>query len=459
MDEQERIDIMRHSTATGTGAEQYPAWLWDSLSRFQDRRFGLFIHWGIYSQWGCIESWPLVAADAWARPDDLACWIERDRDLDRFRRDYWALNRTFNPRAFDPDSWAALAQAAGMRYVAFTTKHHDGFCMFDTRTTDYRVTGPACPFHANPRADVVRAVYDAFRARGLAISCYFSKSDWQHPGYWDPARPAPDRNPNYDTRAEPERWAGFQQYVYDQIEELMRGYGPIEALWLDGGQVRPPLQDIRMDRIAAMARRHQPGLIMADRVVGGIYENILTPEQEIPAAPLGHPWESCITMGSSWSYKPDDTYKSVGELIRMLLDTIAKDGNLLLNVGPDADGRFPDAAVERLRAIGDWMRVNGTAVHETRAIAPYAEGNIRYTRKADTIYAAVLPESGGDAPPREVILRGLRPAPGGSVTMLGVDEPLVWRIVDGAARITMPDRLPCRHAWVLRFQDELNDAG
>ncbi len=447
----DRIDIMQHSDASGTCADQYPAWLWDGLRRWQDRRFGLFIHWGIYSQWGCIESWPLVAEDKWARPDDLACWVDRDRDLDRFRRDYRALNRTFNPVSFDPEKWAALAQAAGMRYVALTTKHHDGFCLFDTRATDYKITAPSCPFHVNARADIVRAVYDAFRARGLAIGCYFSKSDWSHPDYWDPTLPAPDRNPNYDTLVLPSKWARFQRFVYGQIEELMCRYGPIETLWLDGGQVRPPLQDIRMDLIASMARRHQPGLIIADRTVGGIYENILTPEQEIPDAPLGHPWESCLTMGTGWSYRPGDTYKPVGHLIRLLLDTIARDGNLLLNVGPRPDGSLPDEVIDRLVGIGDWMRINSPAVHETRAIFPYAEGNVRFTAKADRVYAAILPERDGGGAPAHVLLRGLRPAPGSLVGMLGVEEPLVWRVEGEAARIELPRVLPCDYAWVLTF--------
>ncbi len=238
----DRINIMAHSGAEDTCSEQYPQWLWDRLNWYQDLKFGFFMHWGLYSQWGCIESWPLVEEDAWARPDDLPCWVERGKDLQRFREDYWALNRTFNPAHFNPESWAAVAQQAGMRYVAFTTKHHDGFCMFDTRTTDFKVTAPECPFHSNPRANITRHVFEAFRQCGLAIDCYFSKSDWKSPYYWDPAFPAHDRNPNYDTHARPEHWAKFVEFTYRQIEELLSEYGPVDALWLDGGQVRPPIR-------------------------------------------------------------------------------------------------------------------------------------------------------------------------------------------------------------------------
>jgi alpha-L-fucosidase len=451
MADEQRIDIIAHSSASDVVGADRPQWLKDRLEWFQDLKFGMIIHWGPYCQWGCIESWPLVEADTWARPDDLAAWTERNCDLARFRRDYWALNRTFNPSGFNPDEWAKAAEFAGMKYVAFTTKHHDGFCMFDTETTDYKVTAPDCPFHTSPKANVAREVFDAFRARGFHISCYFSKSDWHSPYYWDPSRPAPDRNPNYDTHAEPERWAGFQRFVFDQIEELMTGYGPIDVLWLDGGQVRPPDQDIQMDKIAEMARGHQPGLIIADRTVGGEFENILTPEQEIPDVPLGHTWESCLTMGHNWAYKPNDEYKPARTLIHMLIDIVAKDGNFLLNVGPTPEGKIPPEQMALLNEIGDWMAVNSEAIHGTRAVAPYKQGNICFTTKAGSVYAIILAEGDAKRPPSHVTLRGLVPAPGSAVGMLGVDGSLEWNMTPSGAEIAMPASLPCSHAWVLKL--------
>jgi len=177
------------AAAAGTPPAPQAEWLQRRLEWFQDQRFGLFVHWGIYSQWGCIESWPLVEVDQWARPDDLACWVERGKDMERFKRDYFALNRTFNPRRFDPGRWADLARRAGMKYMVFTTKHHDGFSMFDTRQTDFRVTHADCPYSRQPQPDIARAVFDAFRARGFGIGVYFSKSDWHSPYYWDGDRP------------------------------------------------------------------------------------------------------------------------------------------------------------------------------------------------------------------------------------------------------------------------------
>ncbi len=448
-----RKDIMASCEPDMAGPDDaHPVWLQERLDWFQDLKFGLFMHWGPYCQWGCIESWPLVEADTWARPDDLPAWVERGRDLDLFRRDYWALNRTFEPRRFEPEQWVELAERAGMRYVAFTTKHHDGFCMFDTRTTDYRITHPDCPFHAHPRANIAKHVFDAFRARDFGISCYFSKSDWHCPHYWCPDFPTPNRHVNYDTATHPELWGQFVAFVHAQVEELMTGYGHIDALWLDGGQVRPPRQDIRMAEMAAMARRHQPGLIMVDRTVHGAYENILTPEQKIPAEPLGKTWESCLTMGKGWAFRPNDVYKPARELIHLLVDIVAKGGNLLLNVGPDPDGQFAPDAIRRLNEIGDWMTVNADAIHGTRAIAPYKAGNVCFTQKGGTVYGIVLADDGCTAPPARVTLTGRVPAPGSEVRMLGLDAPLDWSTDGPQATVRIPAQpMPCDHAWVLQF--------
>ncbi len=426
------------------------------LEKFQDLKFGFMMHFGAYSQWGCIESWPLVEEDKWARPDDLKPWIERGKDLARFQRDYFALPKTFNPTKFDPVAWAKSAKDCGMKYVVYTTKHHDGFCMYDTKLTDYKVTAIDCPFHAHPQADTVRAVFDAFRKQGFVIGVYFSKADWHHAGYWDPARPAHTRNPNYDTAAEPQRWRGFVDFVYGQIEELMTNYGPVSLLFLDAGQVRPPQQDIHMDRLAAMARRHQPGLIIADRTVGGRYEDYFTPEQEVPDKPLPHAWETCMTMGDSWSFRPNDRYKSAHRLIQLLVEICAKGGNFLLNVGPQPDGQLPAEALARMREIGAWMKVNGEAIYATRPIAPYKDGDVSFTRKGNTIYAIYVAKGETDSMPRAISFSTLRPAAGTEVRMLGVSGPLKWRIdAAGKTVVDIPASIqkspPCRHAFAVKF--------
>jgi len=448
-----REDVINHSTADQIDAAAYPDWLKQRLQWFEDLKFGLFMHWGPYCQWGCIESWPLVEEDAWARPDDLTPWVERNRDLATFRRDYWKLNETFNPRQFEPERWAELAQRAGMKYMAFTTKHHDGFCMFDTATTDYKITHPSCPFHDHPRANVTREIFDAFRARDFASVCYFSKSDWHCPWYWDKSRPYPDRNVNYDTHDEPELWARFVRFVQAQVEELMRDYGRMDLLWLDGGQVRPPQQDIDMDRMVAMAREYQPGLIVADRTVGGQHENILTPEQTIPAEPLGHTWESCITLGNGWSYRPNDNYKPARELVHMLLDVVCKGGNLLLNIGPSPEGRFDPEAERRLEELAAWMDLNAAGIHGSRAMAPYRRGDVAYTQKGDDVYAFVLAPEPGQTISETVALEGVRPAAGSDVVAVGSGEALSWTPTDTGASVNFPESARRgEHAWALRLR-------
>jgi alpha-L-fucosidase len=426
----------------------------ERLDRFQDWKFGFMMHWGIYSQWGCIESWPLVQADTWARPDDLPAWTERGKDFDKFFRDYAALNETFDPQRFDPRRWAAVAGEAGMKYVVFTTKHHDGFCLFDTRQTDYRTTHPSCPFHANSHADVVPAVFDTFRREGFGIGAYYSKSDWRHPGYWAPEWPHRDRNVNYDTREHPEKWASFVEFTHEIIRELTTDYGPIDILWLDGGQVRPPKQNIDMPRLAAMARRHQPGLIIVDRTVGGRYENYLTPEQKVPNSPLPYVWETCMTMGNQWSYKPDDKYKSTRDLIHLLVNIVAKGGNFLLNVGPDADGVLPEPAVQRLKEIGRWMQVNGDAIYGTRPVPPYKAGRVCLTRRADRVYAICLGEKDEVAPPASITVPAVRHAE--SVRLLGSEARIDWAAEKGQLRLTMPRTVsqnpPCPHAWAFEIK-------
>lgn len=419
------------------------------LERFQDHRFGLFLHWGPYSQLGCIESWPLVWADRkWSNPA-----IQTREEMIAFREKYFALPKTFNPTAFQPRDWALAARRAGMRYVVFTTKHHDGFAMFDTRLSDYRITSPEVPFHKHPRANIAKAVFDAFRAEGFGIGVYFSKSDWRTPYYWKPGVFAEDRNPNYDPQAEPERWAKFVEFVHGQIEELLTGYGKVDILWLDGGQVRPPKQDIHMERLVAMARQRQPGLIVVNRASQGLFEDYRTPEQEVPEQPiLDHVWESCLTMGTQWSFKPDDTYKSAREIIHLLAKIVSRGGNLLLNIGPQPDGRLPAEAVSRLEEVGRWMAVNGEAIHGTRPVAPYSAGDVVFTAKNRVRYAIYLARPDQTRLPERVPLPGVTPVR--AAVLLGTGRVAVER-EDGQTVLRVPPSVATARAgepaWVFRL--------
>ncbi|MFM7766431.1 MAG: alpha-L-fucosidase [Bacteroidota bacterium] len=349
------------------------------LEKWQDYKFGLLMHWGPYSQWGVVESWSICPEDEdWCRRRGPYA-----NDYFAYRKAYEQLQLTFNPTEFNPVQWAAAARKGGMKYMVFTTKHHDGFCMFETATTDYKITSPRTPFSKNARANITKEVFDAFRNEGMMVGAYFSKPDWHSNDYWDKTWPPLDRNPNYDINKYPEKWKRFMQHTYSQLGELMDVYGRVDILWLDGGWVqpmtetsprwgtRPMHQDIRMDSLAEILRIKQPGLIVVDRAVEGPNQNYLTPEQHVPGKLLPYPWETCMTMATSWSYVPNDTYKSSAELVRTLCTVVARGGNLLLNIAPSPQGTWDSTAYVRLNDIGTWLRSNGEAIYDTRPLVPY----------------------------------------------------------------------------------------
>lgn len=362
----------------------------EKLEWFQDQKLALMIHWGIYCQLGIVASWALSDKDDdWSRHQ--VNWTD---DGEKFKEQYYALNKSFNPIRFQPKEWAQTAKDCGFKYLILTTKHHDGFCLWDTRYSDYKVTAPDCPYHVSEHADLVKSMFDAFREKGLGIGAYFSKADWHTPYYRTPELPDPnpsDRGPMYSPAAEPERWENFVQYTKNQVLELCEGYGPIDILWFDAGWVCASNgQDIRLGEIVDEARKIQPGILSVDRTVGGPYENYVTPEMCVPEEPLGVPWESCLTLGADFTYEYADRYKSPRELVNTLVGIVAKGGNLALNVSPQPDGRIPVDAMDSLRGLGEWLKVYGEAIYGTRVCAPYQSGNISFTRKGDAVYAIRL---------------------------------------------------------------------
>jgi alpha-L-fucosidase len=453
--------------------EQYQ-WPSDSmvkakLEQWQDWKFGVIIHWGPYSEWGVVESWSLC-------PEDEPWCIRRGPYADSYSgyvNAYEKIRKTFNPTAFNPEQWASACREAGMKYVVFTTKHHDGFCMYDSKETSYTITNPPSAFADHPRSNITQEVFTAFRGEGLAAGVYFSKPDWHNDDYWWPYFPVFDRNVNYDPQKYPERWQRFVDFTYQQIEELMTGYGSVDILWLDGGWVRPAgtlteetapwlgknqwVQDVNMPAIAAMARSHQPGLLIVDRTVHGDFENYRTPEQQIPHQKPDYPWESCITLGNSWYHSgPAEQYKSATWAIHTLIRIVAKGGNLLLGVGPDNSGAFPPEVYHRLTEIGQWMDINSEAIYSTRPLYPYQEGDFCFTVSNDNRnhYAHLLLKE-GQPMPKNVELPATIPANIKKIQLIGYNKPLTIKRVKGVAIISIPGEIQkspaFRHALVFKW--------
>ncbi|MFN8243409.1 MAG: alpha-L-fucosidase [Ferruginibacter sp.] len=464
--------------ATAQQKEYYPdpdPAIRQRLEEWKDLKFGLLMHWGTYSQWGIVESWSIC-------PEDLS-WATGGRkpgisdNYNEYVARYEALKKTFNPVRFNPGKWAAAAKEAGMKYLVFTTKHHDGFCMFDTRYTDYKITDKDCPFSANPRSNITRELFNAFRQEGFWVGAYFSKPDWHSDYYWWKRFPASDRNCNYAIQKYPEQWKKFVDYTHGQINELVSDYGKLDILWLDGGWVRkkteedikneladvyensrwarnPQSQDIDMPRLVKEVRAKQPGLIVVDRAVPGEQQNYLTPEQQIPEKGLPYPWETCMTMASSWSYVPGDIYKPAEELVKKLVDIVSKGGNFLLNIGPGPDGELDSIAYARLKQIGAWIKINGDAIYNTRMYSTYGEGdNIRFTQSKDgkTNYVFLF-----SFPKDKLVLTKLPVKEGSHIQLMGTAQQLKWKSVDNAITITIPSSLQKSsvYVWVLKLTEK-----
>jgi alpha-L-fucosidase len=444
------------------------------LEEWKDLKFGLLMHWGTYSQWGIVESWSIC-------PEDLS-WATGARkqgiadNYNDYVKSYEKLQTTFNPIKFDPEKWATAAKDAGMKYMVFTTKHHDGFCMFDSKFTDYKITDPRTPFHSNPRSNVAKEIFTAFRKEDFWIGAYFSKPDWHTDTYWWKQFPVSDRNANYSIQKYPEQWKKFSDYTHNQINELASDYGKLDILWLDGGWVRkktdeeiknellevyegsrwarnPQSQDIDMPRLVKEVRAKQPKLIVVDRAVPGEQQNYLTPEQHIPETGLPYPWETCMTMANSWSYVPNDVYKPANEIIEKLVDIVSKGGNYLLNIGPSPDGELDAMAYQRLKEIGTWMRTNGESIYGTRIYSSFSEGDaIRYTQSKDgkTQYVFLF-----DFPKEKLLLTKIALSKKAKMQLLGSTSNIAWKQNGTTLEVSLPEGLKTAtdHVWVLKISN------
>ncbi len=345
-----------------------------------EARFGLFIHWGLYAlparhEW--VKSRERISDDAYARYFDH-----------------------FDPDLYDPRAWARAAREAGMKYFVITTKHHDGFCLWDTRLTDYKATRTPCG------KDLIRPMVEAFRAEGLRVGFYHSLLDWHHPEFTVDAHHPMRDDKDFVEKAKGRDLDKYADYLFGQVRELLTDFGRIDTLFLDfsfPGQNGKGRDDWKSERLLKMIRELQPGIIVNDRldlldVPGGW--DYRTPEQFMPREGvsvdgLPVPWETCQTFSGSWGYHRDESsWKTVRQLVVMLIDTVSKGGNLLLNVGPTARGTFDDRALDRLRGIGEWMEKNGRSIYGcTQAPAEFgrpAGTLLTYNPEAGRLYVHVL---------------------------------------------------------------------
>lgn len=325
------------------------------VEAWRQLKFGLFIHWGPVSLKGTEIGWSRGGERRGTRGGQGPIPVEV----------YDNLYKQFNPVRFDAREWVATAKAAGMKYMVFTTKHHDGFSMFDSKLTDYKITSPESPYGK----DVVKQLSEACREGGLWWGIYYSPPDWYHPDY----RNGP-------------RHARYVEFLHGQIRELLTNYGRTDIMWFDG--LGGSAADWDSERLFRTIRELQPKIIVNNRA--GLPADFDTPEQQVGQMQTGRPWETCMTICHQWAWKPDDQMKSLKECLQTLVRVAGGDGNLLFNVGPMPDGRIEPRQVERLKEMGQWLQKYGDSIYGTRG-GPFRRGAWgAATHRDDTIYLHLL---------------------------------------------------------------------
>lgn len=388
---------------------------------FTQARFGMFIHWGLYS---------IPARGEWIRSTEEIT-----------KEEYMKYYEEFDPKDYDPKKWARAAKEAGMQYIVLTAKHHDGFCLFDSKLTDFKSTNTKCG------RDLVAEYVEAVRAEGLKVGLYFSLLDWYHedyPHYQD--RNHPMRNhPEYSN--ETRDWNRYLSYMHGQIREICTNYGQLDLLWFDFSY-----DDMRGEKWGAtelinMVRTLQPNVIIDNRLEASgegygsmatghptpYHGDFVTPEQIIPPHGIkdvnGNPliWEACITMNNNWGYHGTDHYfKPASMMIKKLVECVSKGGNMILNVGPDAYGNIPEESMKILREIGAWMKKNGESIYHCGYAGIEKPDYGRVTRNGNIVYYHMFENTIGPVP-----LTGIRPGEVKKIRML----------YDG-------HEIPISHSWV-----------
>jgi len=415
----------------------------DRTAWYRDAKFGMFIHWGPYSLASVEASWPIMRRTSGGISE----------------ADYRALPQRFNPTKFDPDAFVDLARSAGQEYMVFTTKHHDGFCMFDTSYTDYKITNT--PYGK----DIVKMLAEACGKRNMRLGFYYSPPDMHHPDFRDTSKLARD---NWNGEPQRPEWPIYLDYMQLQLSELLTKYGPVVLIWFDGLNHQEKYDG---ERFIKLIRSLQPATLVNDRI--GVPGDYVTPEQFIPKAiptkdvhfsavdqnvqkelKPGIPrpedfqlWETCMTINNTWAYNMHDhDYKSAQFLIRGLIEVASRGGNFLLNVGPQPDGVIQSEFQERLRAIGNWLAVNGDSIYGTTYGPIQGNPAIRTTAKRETIFVHVFDWLAGT-----LELTGLQPKVI-SAHLLGNGQSLKFNQSEQKIQIELPSQAPDPNASVIALR-------
>ncbi len=377
----------------------------DRLGWFKEAKFGMFIHWGPYSQLGVEASWPLV---------NHQVPVEK----------YEALAQTFNPTKFDARKVARLAKEAGMKYVVVTSKHHDGYAMYDTKLSDYSV------MHSPIKRDLAKELADAVRAEGLRFGFYYSLCDWHHPDYRHRSVPFPEKYPGrWPTTP---TWQKFIDFYQGQVRELLTRYGPISIMWFDGAWEHTA-EEWQTEKLVKMIHSIQPDCVINDRCGDPKLGDYGTPEQFVPEKALERPWETCMTINEQWGYKHDATqWKSAKQLVQTLADIAGKGGNFLLNIGPMPTGEVQPEFVERLQAMGEWLKKNGESIYGTQGAPPGLTAPGPVTQKPGVLYFHIF-----DVPDDDIVIKGIE-KPVVSVKILSTGGDLQFSQKDGEVRFRIP---------------------